>query len=249
MKSIEKKLFNKLSYIKNGVLFLLLSCLPLQSFSANPGSIGVGLNATRLIYIQGEDSVSIGARNNTKINYLAKFSVSKYPDGRASTTPFSVTPPLIKIDSNNIQDVRVYALPSALPTDRESIFYFSATMIPSRNGPIDGSALNIGYNNVIKLFYRPANLSMSVSDAHKNLEITRSSTGITVTNNSPYYISLSKLSVNGVKIDLSMKKRNTMISPFDSFSYITPESGRKGMAKWTVINDLGGEDVYSEQIK
>ncbi|MBN7874837.1 molecular chaperone, partial [Providencia rettgeri] len=71
---------------------------------------------------------------------------------------------------------------------------------------------------------------------------------IIINNNSPYYISLNKLSVNGVKIDLNMKKRNTMISPFDSFSYITPANGRNGIVKWTVINDLGGEESFSGKI-
>ncbi|MEX6035543.1 fimbrial biogenesis chaperone [Providencia hangzhouensis] len=209
---------------------------------------GVGLNATRIIYVQGENSVSVGARNNTNINYLAKFSVSMNNDGSASKTPFSVTPPLIKINSGATQDIRIFAQPNSLPTDRESVFYFSATMIPATDGPLEGSAMNIGYNNIIKVFYRPSKLSISPYDAYKNLEISSSSTGIIINNNSPYYISLNKLSVNGVKIDLNMKKRNTMISPFDSFSYITPANGRNGIVKWTVINDLGGEESFSGKI-
>ncbi|WP_265505016.1 fimbrial biogenesis chaperone [Providencia rustigianii] len=54
--------------------------------------------------------------------------------------------------------------------------------------------------------------------------------------------------MNGVKVELSLKKNNTMVSPFNSFSYIVPANGRKGIATWTVINDLGGEDVYSGQV-
>ncbi|HGN9136508.1 TPA: molecular chaperone, partial [Providencia stuartii] len=233
MQTIEntKNILRKVNGFKQHFLILLFS---LTSISAYSASNGVGLNATRIIYNQGESSTSIGARNNTDINYLARFLVTKNVDGTKSDTPFMVTPPLIKVDSGKSQEVKIHIKPNNLPTDRESVFYFSATMIPATNGPINGTMLNIGYNNVIKLFYRPKNLSISQKEASEKLSIESTSTGIKVINNSPYFISFSKLSVNGVKIDLSMKKRNTMIAPFDSFNYIAPSNGRSGIAKWTV---------------
>ncbi|ELX8379867.1 molecular chaperone [Providencia vermicola] len=247
MQTIEtkKNRLSKVGGFKQNLLILLFSLTSISAYSAGGG---VGLNSTRIIYNQGEKSASIGARNNTDINYLAKFMVNKSPDGLKGDAPFTVTPPLVKVDSGKTQEVKIYGQTHNLPTDRESIFYFSATMIPATNGPVNGAALNIGYNNVIKLFYRPGKLPVSPKEAHEQLKIESSATGITVVNNSPYYISLSNLSVNGVKVDMSMKKRNTMISPYDSFSYITPANGRKGVAKWTVINDLGGEDVYHGQV-
>lgn len=246
MQTIENKnsFLNKITKIKWYFSILLFSLTSTAAYSA-----GVGLNATRIIYLQGSESTSVGARNNTDINYLAKFVISKSPEGLKGDAPFMVTPPLVKIDSGKAQEVRIYAQENNLPMDRESVFYFSAVMIPATNGPLESTALNIGYNNVIKLFYRPSKLPLSPKEAHERLRVESSSTGITVVNDSPYYISLSKLSVNGVKVDMSMKKRNTMIAPYDSFSYITPANGRMGIAKWTVINDLGGDDVYSGQVK
>ncbi|MGL5953157.1 Chaperone protein focC precursor [Providencia rustigianii] len=223
-------------------LTLLFSLTTLPAYSN-----GVGLNATRIVYIQDENSASIGARNKTDINYLAKFSVSQKADG-TGPAPFTVTPPLIKIDAGKSQDIRVFAQQNSLPRDRESVFYFSGIMIPATNGPADRTALNIGYNNVIKLFYRPSHLKVSPQEAYSQLIIKSTSTGVVVENNSPYYISLNELKINGVKVELSLKKNNTMVSPFNSFSYIVPANGRKGIATWTVINDLGGEDVYSGQV-
>ncbi|WP_369309708.1 molecular chaperone [Providencia rettgeri] len=246
MKTIKtkKNLFMNAGKPFGFIWVLLFLAISNMAYSAG----GVGLNATRIIYMEGQDSTSIGAKNNTDINYLAKFIVSKSVDGNKSDAPFMVTPPLVKVDSKKTQEVKIYAQSSSLPKDKESVFYFSATMIPATNGPLNSSALNIGYNNVIKLFYRPSNLSMSPKEAHQQLQIKSSSTGISVINNSPYYISLNKLEVNGVNVELSMKKRNTMISPFDSFNYIVPINGRKGIAKWVVINDLGGEDAYTNQV-
>ncbi|WP_409264041.1 fimbrial biogenesis chaperone, partial [Providencia rustigianii] len=96
--------------------------------------------------------------------------------------------------------------------------------------------------------YRPSHLKVSPQEAYSQLIIKSTSTGVVVENNSPYYISLNELKINGVKVELSLKKNNTMVSPFNSFSYIVPANGRKGIATWTVINDLGGEDVYSGQV-
>lgn len=246
MQTIEYKniFFNKLISAKWYFLILLFSLTSNVAYSA-----GVGLNATRIVFLQGSESTSVGARNNTDINYLAKFIVSKSPEGLKGDAPFTVSPPLVKIDSGKSQDIRIYSQPNNLPKDRESVFYFNAVMIPATNGPLESTALNIGYNNVIKLFYRPSKLPLSPKEAHERLRVESNSTGITVINDSPYYISLSNLSVNGVKIDMSMKKRNTMIAPYDSFNYIAPVNGRKELAKWVVINDLGGDDVYTGQVK
>ena len=70
----ENNLLNKLNITNNwSFLILLFSLTPL---SMHAMSSGVGLNATRIVYMQNADSASIGARNNTDINYLAKFAAN-----------------------------------------------------------------------------------------------------------------------------------------------------------------------------
>lgn len=240
---LNNSFFEKLMNIKKTLLILLFSLASLPAYSAG----GVGLNATRIVYQQGELSTSVGARNNTDINYLAKFMISG-DDGKNSTL-FSISPPLIKINSKDRQDVKIYFTGNGLPTDRESLFYFSATMIPGTNGPLNSSALNIGYKTIIKLFYRPSKLTMTPEEAYQQLAISVSPTGIVAKNNSPYYISMNLLTVNGVNAELSLKKQNTMISPYGSLNYVMPENGRKGKATWKVVNDLGGENVYLGNVK
>lgn len=57
-------------------------------------SAGVSLNATRLVYIQGEKSISIHAKNNTNENYLSKFTVT---DAENKISPlFTISPPLFR---------------------------------------------------------------------------------------------------------------------------------------------------------
>lgn len=234
--------------IKSLAINLLFLALLFSLTIVSAYSNGIGLNATRLIYIDGEESTSISARNKTEINYLTKFTISRTPEG-VGEAPFTLSPPLIKVDAGKSQDIRIYALPNSLPKDRESVFYFSGRMIPATNGPLESTALNIGFNNVIKLFYRPNNLTMLPTDAYSQLVIKATPTGVMVENNSPYFISLNELRVNGIKVSLSLQKNNTMVSPFNSLSYVVPENARRGIAKWTVINDLGGENVYSGQVQ
>lgn len=243
--TLKNKLKDKKSPTK-GLVFALFFSL-ISPFTYANG--GVGLNATRIVYNQGAESTSIGARNNSDINYLAKFSVLNSEKGTNANVPFIVSPPLIKITKQTSQDVKVYIQPNNLPQDRESVFYFSGILIPATDGPIPGSSLNIGYNNIIKLFYRPKGLQISPQEAYAQLSFKSTPTGVTAVNNSPYYISLNQITVNSVNLDINMKKNNTMISPFDSFNYNTPENARKGIVKWVAINDLGGEDVYSGQIQ
>ncbi|MEX9754417.1 molecular chaperone [Providencia vermicola] len=231
------------------LLMFVLTTVATQVAAATNGTGGVGLNSTRLIYNQGEQSISVSARNNSSINYLAKFNVIKSANiSDKSATPFSLSPPLVKIDKGTSQDIRIYMQPHSLPQDRETVFYFTATMIPSTNGPIEGAGINIGYNTIIKLFYRPKNLTISPEDARKGLIVKSTPSGVVVENNLPYYISLSKLNVGKTKIELSLQKNNTMIAPFSSFNYLVP-GAKSGIATWVAINDLGGEDKYSGNIR
>lgn len=224
---------------------LLISAFLL--FTAVPAlSAGVSLNATRLVYVQGEKSISIHARNNTNENYLSKFTVT---DAENKISPlFTISPPLVKILKGTRQEARIYIKGNALPDDRETVFYFHATMIPATDGSVKTNALSIAYDNVIKLFYRPANLKMTPEEAYSNLSIKPTTSGVTVVNDSPYYITFSQLVLNGIKVELDLSKKNTMISPYSSFNYAVPVNARKGVAEWTVINDLGGENVFSKKI-
>lgn len=239
MKNSLKRTFSRCVSVFISVLFLFIA---VPAYTA-----GVSLNATRLVYNQGEKSVSVHARNNTDLNYLSKFFIT---DSKGSSdVPFIISPPLVKVLKNTSQEARIYFRTVNLPEDRETIFYFNATMIPATDGVVKSNGLSIAYNNIIKLFYRPANLKMQPAEAYENLKIKKTPTGVTVINNSPYYISLNELRLNGIKVGLNMALKNTMISPFSSFDYNVPVNARSGLAEWKVVNDLGGEDVFSGKIQ
>lgn len=227
--------------MRKHIAFIIFLFISSPAFSS-----GVSLNATRLVYDQGSKSISVHARNNTDVNYLSKFTITD--KNNAPSALFNISPPLIKILSGKSQEVRIYGNTASLPEDRETVFYLHAVMMPATSSDVRSNALSFAYENIIKVFYRPANLKMLPEDAHRQLAVNATSSGVTVVNNSPYYISLNHLILNGTKVELHMAKKNTMIAPFDSFSYSVPANARKGTAKWTVIDDLGANNEYSAQI-
>ncbi|HHR6452801.1 TPA: fimbrial biogenesis chaperone [Providencia alcalifaciens] len=103
--------------------------------------------------------------------------------------------------------------------------------------------VKIALESVIKVFYRPKNLPLTVEQAHSSLLFEETANGINVVNPSPYYITLSSLSVGGQAVALNPDLNNTMIAPFASINYSL--SVKKGKKVWAVINDLGGRSEYS----
>lgn len=205
-------------------------------------SQGVGLNATRIIYPAGEKSVSITALNNDpNINYL----VQAYITSDENPITFQVMPPLFRLNKLSKHEVKIYDIGNSLPQNRESVFYFHANMVPGQaDNDTTSAGLNIGYDNVIKIFYRPKNLSLTSDEAQKGLNFKINGNQLMVTNKSPYYINLASIKVNNTKLDISLAKNNAMIKPYGRIEYSLPKGVANGDVYWRTINDLGGFNDY-----
>lgn len=226
--------------LKIWLFIIVANFLLLNNFAY---SAGVGIDATRIIYPQGEKSVSVTLRNNDeKVNYLTQITIAseQYPDA------FEITPPLFRIEKMSRQDVRIMLVNNQLPKDRESVFYFKARMVPARDKNSEG--VIIGFDNIIKLFYRPTDLKQTAKEAQSSLVFKNVGNKTEVINRSPYYISLFNVTLNNKAMVINSENKNNMIAPFSSinFDLKTPTGA---IAKWTAINDLGGYDGYSTEIQ
>lgn len=209
---------------------------------------GFGINATRLIYTQDAGSIAVTLRNTQPAQpYLVQVNVSRTQSGR-DATPFMVTPPIFRLEPNSVNQVRIAGNGSTLPKDRESVFYFQAMAVPAATAPTANqqnanvhAAVQFGVGNIIKLFYRPANLPATSGSAQKNLHFTRISSGLRVNNPSPYFVSLASITFGGqaLKLDTSAE---LMIAPFGSHTY--PATAQRGTVAWQTINDQGGVDAF-----
>lgn len=213
----------------------LLFALFTFSFAAQAG---VGLSQTRIIIEEATNSASISARNDDDKSYLVASFITQHLNSKTpSDGLFVITPSIFKLAPKQRNIIKIKAITNKFPKDRESMYYFHSRNVPELN---ENDGVKVGLENVIKIFYRPANLSMPQEDAFKNVKIKSTANGIKLVNDSPYYVNLAGLFVNSKSIKLN--KQNNVLAPFSEVSY--PNQMKNGAVKWAVINDLGGYNEY-----
>lgn len=154
------------------------------------------------------------------------------------TVPFTATPPVSRIDAKRGQTIKLmYTASSALPKDRESVFWFNVLEVPPKPDAAKAanqSLLQLAFRTRIKLFYRPEGLSGIPSDAPLALKwswaTSEGKAALRVDNPTPYYVSFSSgdLEANGKRYPLDVK----MIAPFSNdVIKVNGMSGRTSSAK------------------
>lgn len=229
------------------LLMLALLVMPLVGKSA-----GFGINATRLIYPEGAGSITVTVRNTlTHEPYLVQTSISTKQD-KQTTAPFTITPPLFRLEPQSTNQLRIAFTGQPLPVDRESVFYLHATAIqaserlePAKQHNDVQAHLRFGVGNIIKLFYRPASLDGASSAAQSGLKFSRVAGGLMLNNPSPFFISLAGITADGEKLRLDTPD-SLMIPPYGSHIWRVKASlAAHTRVQWQTINDSGGTDAFS----
>lgn len=97
--------------------------------------------------------------------------------------------------------------------------------IPSTSDAAEGTQsgvsarISVGIQSVIKLFYRPSGLSMPASEAAKKLTFSNTEHGLGISNPTPYYVTLSRLNVDGKSMDVKGTEAGAMLAPFSTQYY------------------------------
>ncbi|QOV79492.1 fimbria/pilus periplasmic chaperone [Enterobacter asburiae] len=193
---------------------------------------GVALGATRVIYPQGDKQISLPITNSSESTDFLIQSWINNPDGIKSSD-FILTPPLFVIHPKKENILRIMYVGPDLPKDRESVFYLNSKAIPSVDkSKLSGNNLQIATQSVIKLFVRPKNLPTPSIDAPKTLRCQVSGGKVTLTNPSPYYVTLVKFYSGGTKLP------NSMVAPKGSLAVDIP-GGKSGQITFQTLNDYG----------
>ncbi len=227
------------------ITLLLLSCGVISNvaFAEN----GLKLPQTRVIFNGDAKNASASIKNTGSSVYLVKAKIQNSPTElmQKETPPFIVIPPLFRLEPHSQQTVLIGRQGTeSLPVDRESVFYLSFLAIPSstKNSSQDEATMNarvaIGLETLIKVFYRPAKLDISIEDSSKELIALASLDKITLKNPTPYFQSLASLAVNGQPVDLSTA--DIMIDPYASRTYSVQGITQSQTVTWSTINDYGG---------
>lgn len=215
----------------NGVLalsLLLLACaLPAQAAG------GIALGATRVIYpAEAKQSALSLSNSNPQERYLINAWIENAGGQKEKT--FVITPPLFVSEPKSENTLRIIYAGPALPVDRESLFWMNVKAIPAVNkADADGkNVLQLAILSRIKLFVRPKNLPLQPTQALDQLKFARTGNALSISNPSPYYITLVNLQIAGRKLD------NVMVAPKSSVSVTVP-GGLQGALSWQSVNDYG----------
>ncbi|MDI3426291.1 molecular chaperone [Enterobacter sp. V87_3] len=210
------------------MLALVLALLSVQA------QAGIVIGGTRVIYNGDKKESAASVRNPEKSGvYLVQSWVDSGEEG--GNTPFIVTPPLFRINPDEENMLRIVRTGGNLPQDRESVFWLNVKSIPATDDSTPRTnVLQVVVKSRMKLFYRPAGLEGQPESAYHQLSVARSGNRLTVTNPTPYYVTLFTLKVDGQEI-----KEADMVPPKGSASFTLP-SARASNVTWQAISDYGG---------
>lgn len=229
---------------KTNLKFLAYSLVAISSLPA--ANAAIALDRTRVIITSEDKSVSLTISNqNKQLPYLAQ-SWLEDDKGNKIQSPFSVLPPLQRVEPDKSSQIRIQSLPATakLPQDRESIFYFNVREIPPRSSK--PNTLQLALQTRIKMFYRPAAIIPDNTSAPWAEQITLRRTGsqYVVVNPTPFYVTL--IDVRAGKNSPSIDSFNPlMIAPKSSSEINIPASSVGSSPVITYVNDYGGRPKLS----
>jgi chaperone protein EcpD len=221
-------------------------------FSAPPAAAGIIIDTTRVVYPAAKREVTISIRNSSTTPSLVQAWLDAgNPNSKPGETavPFVLTPPVFRLDPTRSQSVRLVYTQEPLPADRESLFWLNVMDIPPRAAanPERPNQLEMAFKHRMKVFFRPAGLKGSATDAPAQLtwKLAISGgklTGIQVANPTAYHVSL--ILVAATVGGQAVKAKADMVAPFGN-SLLQLEAPVDAPAAplqldYTFVNDYGG---------
>lgn len=204
-----------------------------SAFAAN----GVVLGATRVIYNgdSKEASLTVDNHSDNKQYFLIQSWVDD-KDGNKNV-PFSITPPLFRLNANKENMLRIVKTGEGLPGDRESVYWVNVKAIPPAPGAGESqNVLQLAIKTRIKLFYRPAGLPGKAADAPATLQWSVQGNQLVAKNPSAYSVTLDSVKIGGTDV-----KNVNLVLPKNEAHYTLPAgSPHSGQVSFTTVNDYGG---------
>ncbi|EAO9968738.1 molecular chaperone [Salmonella enterica] len=238
----RSEIVNKLRIVSivSGILISGMSCMALADDS------GVSLGATRVIYPSDSKGVTLSVDNKAGNPFLIKSVVLDESTKKAA--PFVVTPPLFRLDGGRRNAIKITRTGGDYPADRESLNWLCVQSIPPEpdaawdEGKKEGGgakasvSVQLSLNSCIKLLVRPDAVQGNPVDVADKVSWTIKGKDITASNPTPFYMNVSRATVNGRKLNME----RSYIPPFSDEKYSLPEGVMaKATIQWTVVGDYG----------
>jgi chaperone protein EcpD len=206
---------------------------------------------TRVIYNAGDNEQTVKLSNEGSTPALTQIWLDKGDPKAAPSAidvPFTVAPPIARIDPGKGQTLRILYLGSPLPQDKESVFWLNVLEVPPKPsaGEADVNRVQLALRSRIKLFFRPAGLKGSADEAPQQIIWRVIGVGnhaeLEAHNPTPYHVSFASLELVGGGKAAGFKDGG-MVDPGETKSF--PLSGdvperADAKVRYHAINDYGG---------
>ncbi len=217
----------------------LLALLLLAGITPAPFA-AVNVDRTRLVFAANDVVQSLTLTNDSVTPMLLQVwtdagETASSPD--SSRTPLVVLPPVFKMQPDELRTLRVMlSSRRSLPRDRESLFWLNIYQIPPEQNATDSVTrkLVLPLRLRLKVFIRPHGLKAPTSNDERKLRFSIASQGITITNPTPWYMSLAVAPIKGISIG------NIMLAPYEQRDVALSNMPAVGSTvDYAVINDWG----------
>ncbi|BBV03875.1 gram-negative pili assembly chaperone domain protein [Providencia rettgeri DSM 1131] len=173
-------------------LVLLLTILFSSSTFSN-----VIITGTRIIYPADADSITVQLTNNSKTSSLVQSWIDNGDENSTpenSEAPFYLSPPIVKIEGLQGQQLKIKKIPGKLSDNVESVFFLNVLDIPKTPESAKGkNAIQLATRSRIKIFYRPIGLTESSDEVINHASYQIKNNNILVKNNSQYHLTIAAI--------------------------------------------------------
>lgn len=209
---------------------------------AQQAQAAIALDRTRVVFNGSQSSTTLTITNqNDTLPYLAQSWIEN-AQGTKVESPLTTLPPLQRVEPGAKGQIKVQATTSlsALPQDRETLFYFNVREIPPKSGK--PNTLQLALQTRIKMFYRPQAIEIhrgEENEAQQKITLSRQGDGYQVNNPTPYYVTIVTASASQKGAEITSFKP-VMVEPKGTASLGISASALGSQPVLTFINDFGG---------
>jgi len=209
----------------------------------------VVIAGTRVVYNAKEREVTVRLSNEGQLPALTQVWLDKGDASAAPASiavPFTVTPPISRIDPGKGQTLRIFHTGEPMPQDRESVFWLNVLEVPpTSKNQADANKLQLAFRTRIKLFYRPGGLAGSAGEAPAKIEWRlqrRNGQAFLVAHNpTAFFVSFASMELAGEGKPAKFEQGG-MVGPGETqeFALTADVPAASLTVHYQAISDLGG---------